>query len=63
MKLHLNITFTVCILFPEWHQHGWTGPEPVVYMSFDCLEGLEVMEGLGPAQTELQPFDGKVVHF
>ena len=34
----------------------------MVYMTFDCLGGLDVMEGLGPAQTELQPVDGKVVY-
>ena len=41
----------------------WNGPQPVVYMSFDCLEGLDIMEGTGPAQTNIPTVLGKVLHF
>ena len=31
---------------------GWTGPEPVLYWSFDSLDGLMLMEG-----TEQRDYD------
>ena len=46
----------------EWMQPiGWSGPEPVLYWSFDSLEGMVLMEG-----TEQEDYDalteGKVGH-
>ena len=53
----------MCLLFPTWNSPpGWTGPEAVFYISFDCLDGLDVMEGASPAQT-VPTIAGKVFHF
>ena len=38
----------------------WTGPAAVFYMSFDCLEGLNVMEGNGSVTTDVLTILGKV---
>ena len=45
-----------------WRQPtGWTGPQPVLHLSFDNLDGLMLMEG-----TEQKDYDaltqGKVGH-
>ena len=55
---------TVCRLFPAWDPPTmWSGPEPAVYMSFDCLDGLDAKEGSVPGTVDLSTIDGKVLHF
>ena len=40
---------------------GWAGPDPVVYRSFDCPYGLNMMEGNQDADFDF--IAGKVLNF
>ena len=48
MLRNTGITLVVpaCNISGPWDPpSGWTGPDPVVYRSFDCPDGLMMMEG------------------
>ena len=49
-----NISIIVCTPVSSWDPPtGWTGPESVVYRSFNCPYGLNMMEGTEQADFPL----------
>ena len=54
-----DLTVPACSILRPWTSpSGWTGPDPVVYRSFDCPDGLIMMEGTQLANLTFT--DGKV---
>ena len=63
-QVKISFFTTVCLLFPTWDPpSGWTGPAPVFYMSFNCLDGLHVREGSGSVEVDATVVSGKVIYF
>ena len=60
--LHVCLTDveTACTQPSSWYPNaGWTGPDPEVYWSFDCVDSLVLMEGTAAVNAMVIP--GKVI--
>ena len=56
--------FSVCIkAHPAiWSSpSGWTGPDPVLYYSFDCPDNLTFMEGTNETNNQFEFISGQVI--